>query len=231
MEEQHAPSSQPQQTTKPKRNKKPLLATLLIVVLVGMVGYGVYVWQQNQVSELNQEVATLKKTQLPQQKYKSYEDCSNNGGVILNTINGQFDACLGGNEDDTGELPQHQAFLQYSAQNLPRLGDIIKVDGDPNNLTDFIKASNSSDGCPTKLVKEVKDRFAIVTCTDQKDIYDIAIKLSDGWRYIVTTNNMNEKAQPSCLVVDMFKVSKEISPTCFENTGYNNGKTKKVTYP
>ena len=191
-EQQQTASPQSQQTSKPKRNiKKPLLVTLLIVVLLVAVGYGVYAWQQSQVSKLNQEVANLKRTQLPQQKYSSYEDCTSNGGVILNTINGQFDACLGGNEDDTGELPQHQAFLQYSAQNLPRLEDIIKVDGDPNNLSDFIKSSDSSGGCPTKLVKE----------------------------------------QPSCLVVDMFKVSKDLSPVCIENTGYNNGKTKEVIYP
>jgi hypothetical protein len=210
--------------TNVKKNKLPLLLVGAFLILLAIAGF---VWQQNKINKLNNEVAELKKTQLPQKRYSSYEDCIKNDGVLLNTINGQFDACLGGDEDESGELPQHQAFLQYHAQNLPRLEDKTRVDGDPNSLNDFVKAST---GCPGKIVNELPNRFAIVTCTDQKDTYSLAIKLADGWRWISTTNNMNEKGQPSCLVVDMFKVSKEITPKCFENTGYNNGTLKDVKY-
>lgn len=206
-------------------NKYPLLLAGAFLILVAVVGI---LWQQNKINNLRKEISQLKKTQLPQSKFANYEDCINNGGVLLNTINGQFDACLGGNEDETGELPQHQAFLQYSAQNLPRLEEKTKVNGDPNSLADFVK---SSTGCPSKVEKELKNRFAIISCTDQKSIYSLAIMLADGWRYISTTNNMNEKGQPSCLIVDMFKVSKDLVPKCFENTGYNNGKLKEVVYP
>lgn len=209
------------------KSKNKLLAALGGILLIIFGAFMGYVWQGREITALQKEVTSLKSTQLPQQKFSSFEDCTNNGGTILITINVQFNGCLGGNLDEVGDLPQHQAFMQYSAQNLPRLGEKIRVSGDPDNLKDFI---NSSEGCEAELIKEVKDRFALVKCTDQRGVYDVAIKLSDGWRYISTTNNMNEKGQPSCLVVDMFKVSKELTPKCYENTGYNNDSLKDVTY-
>lgn len=249
------PSSQYQQVSKPKRNKQPYLIALLIVVLLGSAGYGVYTWQQSQVNQLNQQIATLKEKQLPQQKFSSYEDCTNNGGVALRTINGQFDACLGGDDDDTSDIPQHQAFLQYSAQNLPRIQEAKKsktenrVDntaGHSAELVSFLKqdytgceigASDNNTRGYYKIVKEVPDRFALLKygCMNDAsalkgDYSIVAIKLGNRWALISPTNNMYGDT-PSCLIVDMFKVSKELSSTCKENTGYNNGKSREVTHP
>lgn len=244
------------------KNKQKLgvVATIVAIILVGFLGMifmSKYLSQSNQISELNNQVSELEKTQLPKKQFASYEDCNANQGVMMNTINAQFSACLGGSQDKFGELPQPQAFLQYSAQNLPRLEEnkvnksgknkLVAASPASASLTQFLE--NSYTGCEIgssdnskfspgyfKLKKEVQNRFALVgyECSDGKALdntFSIAINLADGWRWISTTNNINDKGQPSCLVVDLFKISKDLAPKCFENTGFNNGKLKDVTYP
>jgi hypothetical protein len=234
------------------RSKSPLLLAGALIMLLAIAGL---VWQQHTIANLNDELSKLKKTQLPQQQYAGYEDCSNNGGVLLNTVNGQFSACLSGSDEQTAERPQYLAFLQYSSQNLPRLEEnkvnqsgknIILSGAASNELTQFLE--NSYSGCEIgssdasifapaylKIKSEVQNRYALINygCADDHIIdktFSIAIKLADGWRWISTTNNMNEQGVPSCLVVDMFKISKLLTPKCYENTGYNNGSLKDVTY-
>jgi cytoskeletal protein RodZ len=53
--------SQAQQTTapKPKRSKLPLLLTLLAIILIAGVGYGVYSWQHSKVTDLNAQMKSL----------------------------------------------------------------------------------------------------------------------------------------------------------------------------
>jgi hypothetical protein len=223
-----------------------LLIYVAVVLLLGLSGV-VYLWQHNKVAGLNKEVAALKATQLPQKKYSSYKDCTNNGGVILNTINGQFNACLGGNEDESGELPQYQAFLQYSSQNLPRITErkISKtenrVDNTSNHSADLVAfLKQDYTGCKQgyyKIIQEVTNRYALLNygCAQDKSAlkgryHIIAMKLGDGWVLLSPTNNMDEKGQPSCLLQDMFRISKELAPKCFENTGYDNGKLKERNY-
>lgn len=238
---------------KPKKSKTGIIVIALLVLAALLAG-GVYMWRQTQVKKLQDQVSTLEKTQLPQKQYESYEDCIANNAPPLNTINGQFNACLGGNTDESGDLPQYQAFLQYSAQNLPRLlEDKVNESGDKNvilegatasaDLTTFLESeyagcgANSADEAKFEpayitVVKEVPGRFALTMggCSKNDEYYSISIKLADGWRGISTTNNMDEEGLPSCLVVDMFKISKKLTKQCFENTGYNNGTLKDVIY-
>jgi len=44
-----------------KPNRKPLMV-LAIVLLLGLVGYGVYAWQNNRVAQLEKQVSELKKS-------------------------------------------------------------------------------------------------------------------------------------------------------------------------
>jgi hypothetical protein len=221
--------------TKSHAQRKKFIVYLLALIFLAL-GSGLCYWQYN---KMNDQIAQLKRSQLPTRKFSSYEDCINNGGVDLWTINVQFSGCLGGEEfpeysRDEGYVYQAQAFMQYSAQNLPRLIDKPAIEGDPHSLADFLKTDDAD--CETKLVKEVPGRFALTNylcahdAVDDKN-YRIAIKLGDGWRYISTTNAMNEDGVPSCLVVDMFKVSKRLTSKCYENTGYNNGFLKTVVHP
>ncbi len=239
-----------QNSSEPKRQSKSL--ALVIIVLLALIPTA-WFWQQSQVNKLNNQVAELKKNQLPSTSYASFDECSQNGGILLTTVNVQFNGCLGGKLGDAS----HQAFMQYSAQNLPRLEeDKINDPGDKNVIVSGVAASsdltqfleNSYSGCAIgsaaesvfqpgyfKVRKEITNRFALVGygCADGEFLdktLSIAIKLADGWRFISTTNNMNDEGIPSCLVVDMFKISKELTPQCFENTGYNNGDLKDVTY-
>jgi hypothetical protein len=243
------------QEVKESKRIRPLMALgLLIVATCGLVGWIVY--QQQKVSDLNKKIVVLEKNQLPSRIFETYDECISNGGVILNTINAQFNGCLGGNEDETGDLPQHQAFLQYSSQNLPRISErkksdvvnrVDNADSSSPDLVAFLKQDYA--GCEIgspddsakgyyKIIKEVEDRYALLNygCEDDQaalsgKYYIIAIKLGDGWSLLSPTNNMSEEGQPSCLLVDMFKISKNLSAKCYENSGYNNGDLKDVVYP
>jgi hypothetical protein len=172
---------------------------------------------------------------LDTKQFTSYDDCVKNGGVTGHT---DISACIGSND---------QLFLQYSAQNLPRLSErkanttpnTVVAEGDYSaDLVAFLKQDYT--GCkPTgyyKVLKEVKNRFALMDygCdsagqSHEGDAKIIAIKLADGWVLISPTNNMRG-ATPSCLLVDMFKVSKKLSAQCFESTGYNDGTLRNVSY-
>lgn len=229
--------------------KKIFILAIAILVIAGFTGG--YFFHKQEVDRLATKISNLEKTQLPQKQFKSYEECmgNDNGGIPLNTENGSFNACLGGNQDDTGEIPQHQAILQYSAQDLPRItGSTITktksmVTADGNYSADLIKfLEQNNEGCDTrseyKLIKEVKDRFALLRygCDGDGQVASnnppamVAMKLSTGWSLLSPTNNM-QGDMPSCLLVDMFRISKQLSAKCFENTGYNNGDLKMVTYP
>ena len=226
--------------------------TVLISSIVGailLVALGGLIWQWTTINNLNKEISSLKATPLPQKLYTSFEDCMNNGGALLDTINIKFSACLGGNEAAKGQIPQFQAFTQFSAQNLPRIEDhtITKTENKVTangtysaDLVAFLKSDNG--GCSPRdeyeIVKEVPGRFALMKygCDGDGQVQSanaptmIAMKLSDGWRLLSPTNNM-QGTTPSCLLVDIFKISKELSQKCFENTGYNNGTLRDVTYP
>lgn len=58
-EEQPSQPSQ-QLTQEPKSKKKPIIISLIILVLLAGTGYAVYAWQQSRVNELEAEVKTLK---------------------------------------------------------------------------------------------------------------------------------------------------------------------------
>jgi hypothetical protein len=84
----------------------------------------------------------------------------------------------------------------------------------------------------------VHERFALLNygCTNDpnalKGAYDIiAMKMGDGWVQLSPTNNFNSNNVPSCLIVDMFKISKSLTPQCYQNTGYNDNSLRKVTNP
>jgi outer membrane murein-binding lipoprotein Lpp len=47
------------QAPKPKRSKKPLLLSLLVILLIAGAGYSVYAWQHKKVNDLNTQVASL----------------------------------------------------------------------------------------------------------------------------------------------------------------------------
>jgi hypothetical protein len=168
--------------------------------------------------------------------FSSYDECVKGGGVTAHTT---INACVGANE---------QLFLQYSAQNLPRI-EARKNTTVPNHVV--AEGNYSADllrflqqdytGCsPTgyyKLLKEVPNRFALMQygCDNYSEAEKgsatiIAMKLGDGWALLSPTNNMRGN-MPSCLLADMFKISKQLADTCFESTGYNDGKTREVTYP
>lgn len=248
MEDNQQSQNNPDVKINERKSNNLLFLAVAFLILVALVS--LLAWQQNKVSSLNKEVAALKETQIPQNKFESYEDCTNNGGAILNTINGQFNACLGGNEDRSGELPQYQAFLQYSAQNLPRITESKKTENEnkvtsrsqhSQDLIEFLRFDDS--GCEPRgeyeIVKEVPERFAFMKygCDKDGQVQSdnpptiIAMKLADGWATLSPTNNMDDKGRPSCLLVDMFKISKDLVLKCFENTGYNNGNLKDVVYP
>lgn len=231
-----------QQTSNKKSNK---LIYLVIVLLVALTGF-VYLWQHKKVNDLNKQVSSLEETQLPQKQFSSIEDCNQNGGVPLSTINGEFNACLGGKEEGGDS---YQAFLQYSAQNLPRIDEnatstsklenrVDNTTGHSSDLVTFLKQNDT--GCEQgyyKILKEVPNRFALLNygCTNDKlalegKYFIIAMRLGDGWAFLSPTNNMDDKGRPSCLLQDMFKISKDLAPKCFENTGYDNGKLKARNY-
>lgn len=226
-------------TRKSNTNQSHIITLYIIIALLAMLAGVLYVWHP----------AKTITNQLPQKQYDSYEDCVNNGGILLVTINAQFDGCLGGDLDETGEIPQHQAFLQYSAKNLPNISErktsdtenrVSNTENYSADLVNFLK--NDASGCDPRgeyeIIDEVPDRFALMKygCDGDGQVQSdspptiIAIKLADGWSFISPTNNM-EDGVPSCLLQDIFKVSKELAPTCFENTGHDNYSLSKRNYP
>ncbi len=167
--------------------------------------------------------------------FANYDACASGGGTLTSFNN--LSACIGAND---------KLFMQYSAQNLPRINE-RKTTSVPNHvvangtysadLVSFLRQDYS--GCnPTgyyEVIKEVKNRFALMHYGCDNDPQKgsatmIAIKLGDGWATLSPTDNMREDGTPSCLLVDMFKVSKQISNVCYETTGYNDGSTRDVTY-
>ena len=167
-------------------NHRRFWIILILVVVMAVAGVGsVYWWQHEQVEDLNNQVAKLKQTQLPQKQFTSIEDCYKNGGKSLYTLNGQFSACLGGKVED-GE--DYQAFLQYSAQNLPRINErkisktdnqVVSSDGHSADLVAFLKRDYT--GCEIgqsedsvkgyyRILKEVSSRYALLNygCTNDQ---------------------------------------------------------------
>lgn len=84
-------------------------------------------------------------------------------------------------------------------------------------------------------MKEVPGRYAQMNngCdgANNDKSYIIAMKLADGWSLISPSNHINEQGVPSCLLVDVFKISKSLNDSCFENTGFNNANHRKVENP
>lgn len=207
-----------------KNNQKGFSAVevLLVLVILGLIGLaGWFVFNRN-----------ADKNETQPKTFSSYDDCAKNDGKILEA---EFSACT----DDK------HLYLQYSAQNLPRLSERKnsekenKVEYSGNYSSDLIAFLRQDfTGCDTtgyyKILKEVPGRFAQMNygCdgANNDKTYIIAMKLADGWSLISPTNHMNEQGVPSCLMVDMFKISKNLSDTCFENTGFNNGNLRKVEY-
>lgn len=237
--------------TKTKSPKKVFLVIILSIISLS-VGFAL-AWQQLTIMDLSADVSKLEKTQMPTERFESYQDCVNNGGKDL--FAGDFSACLGG---EVNEGFGNQLYLQYSAQNLPRLTEheIAKtenrVDGTDKaseELVAFLKEDytgcekmETTDGQVAQgyysVIKEVPNRFALMNygCifegenTDDVDASIIAMKLSDRWLLISPTNHFDETGNPSCLMVDMFRISKEISAQCFQNTGHSNGSLRDVSY-
>lgn len=238
----------------PTNRRKKINSFQLFVMAVIFLASLVFALQATRISALRREINDLEKNQLPSHTYESYEDCQVNGGFSLTTISGQFNACLGGSTEESGD--SYQAFLQYSAQNLPRINE--RRESDIDNLVEGIENGSAElatflqrnyTGCEIgategegqgyyNIVKEIPNRFALVQdgCANDPAAREgayriVAMKLGDGWSLLSPTNNFNEEGVPSCLMVDMFKLSRELFTECFENTGYNNGAYKKVTHP
>ncbi len=241
MQKQTHPTS-----TSPKSSH---ILTFGLVGLVVVALAAILIVQQVKITNLIQQLSSQSPSQLPQKIYANYDDCMGGGGVPLIIENGQFDACLGGDMDETGEMPQYQAILQYSAQSLPRITENEpsetenRVTSEPEHSADLIAfLEQDYTGCDPRgeyeIVREVKDRFALLKygCDGDGQVQSnnpptmIAMKLSDGWVLLSPTNNMDEAGRPSCLMQDMFKISKELAPQCFENTGNDNGALRKRDY-
>jgi hypothetical protein len=229
-----------QQTSTKSRALGRLLTYLLLTAAVLLIG-ATYIWQHKQVTDLGKQVSVIKNTQLPQKKFSDIDDCINNGGVDVQTINAQFEACLGGPGDSGNEV-----FLRYSAQNLPRLeeqktvsaANQVVADGNISaSLIGFLKHDDGGCASYFKVLKEVPERFAEMNTgcgkydSKKTQSFVIAMKLGNGWALISPTNNINAKGVPSCLMVDMFKISKFLASECFETTGFDNGTLKARSYP
>lgn len=238
--------------SQPHRKNPKKIALIIIISLVTLAVGFVLALQQLTIMKLSADVAKLEKTQLPTKQFDSYQDCIDNGGRDL--FAGDFSACVGG---EVNEGFGNQLYLQYSAQNLPRLTE-HKVSENENRVDGADKASEALvaflkedySGCEIgsadgegqgyyNVVKELPNRFALLNygCVtsdtpeqDNSTTFMIAIKLGEEWSLISPTNHFNENGVPSCLMVDMFRISKEISPQCFQNTGHNNGSLRNVSY-
>jgi hypothetical protein len=181
--------------------------------------------------------------------FTSYDDCINNGGQWL-TYDGaiQFDACKGSGPE---------LFLQYSAQNMPNISSnqttkktnvVLSNASDSSDLINYLtyNYSGCNIGQPAgssatgyfKILEEVPSGFAELNygCSNYSQAelsksYIIAMKLSSGWVLLSPTNNMFDNGVPSCLLVDMFRISKSLTPQCEQNTGYNDGSLRSVDNP
>lgn len=217
------------------------LVSLIVICLVALaaITFGYYTQRRT--------IVRLQAQQIPDRLFDNYDQCVSEGGLILNTT---LSACMGGNLLEDGELPHYQAFMQYSAQNLPRINErktsdtenrVDNTEGFSADLVAFLRRDFT--GCETgyyKIIKEVKDRFALLNygCAEDEaalagEYHMIAMKLGDGWSLLSPTGNFNDEGEgvPSCLLTDMFKISQELTPKCFENTGYNDGTIRDVPHP
>lgn len=169
----------------------------------------------------------------------TYSSCVSKGGQQLSYDNAvQFSACRNATD----------LFLQYSAQDMPRLTDektqskanaVIADKGASSSLVDFLKYDYT--GCPDgkgyyKVLREVPERFAEMSYGCGASVpaggqsYIIAMYVGAKWTFISPTNNMDND-MPSCLLVDMFRISKDLTAQCYQNTGYNDGSLRAVEYP
>ncbi|MGH7234381.1 MAG: pilus assembly FimT family protein [Candidatus Saccharimonadales bacterium] len=171
--------------------------------------------------------------------YTSYSDCISHGGQILTYDDAiQFSAC----KDNNNNL-----YLQYSAQNLPRIdqnanttipNQVIASPTDTSDLINYLtynftgcnQGKNSSVTGYFKIVKEIPSGWALLNygCTNdtsaqKASTFMIAMKLSSGWVEISPTNNFLSNGTPSCLMVDMFRIPGDLTSHCYQNTGYNDG--------
>jgi len=238
----------PQLQHRPKTKKRKFF-NLIFAAVLALFTLGA-IWQQTVISSQNKEIENLKKTQLSQNKFANFIECAESDGVLIEIINSTA-GCVSGEVTSGGDRPKYKAFLRFNANSLPRILERQKSEN-KNTVTNNIGASkelvafleNDYWGCQTngeyKIIKEVRDRFALMQygCTGDGSINTpnpptiIGIKLADGWSLISSANyHMNNNGQPSCLLVDLFKVSKELTPKCFENTDYDEGKIKDVLYP
>jgi len=173
----------------------------------------------------------------------SYSDCVKQGGHTASYVGAiQVDACLGDND---------RLLLQYSAQNMPRISEyklatatnnVVYTASDPVDLVTFLMHDET--GCGSagtvgyyKITKVVPNRFAEMdygcdtnTAKQKASAHVIAMKLGYTWALLSPTNNMDDNGVPSCLLVDMFRISKRLSDQCYQNTGHNDGSLRPVTY-
>lgn len=212
---------------------------IIVVVLVVLASAGWFI---------NNKGHKQTSTTTSQRSYASYSDCLNHGGQSLSYDGAiQFDACKAGNSN---------LYLQYSAQNLPRI-DQNKTTAAPNIVVSNASATpdlvsyltHNYTGCGIgqpansnvtgyfKVDKEIPSGWALLTygCSSDSAASKnaganmIAMKLSSGWVEISPTNNFLPNGTPSCLLVDMFKVPSSLSSQCYQNTGYNDGSLRSVT--
>lgn len=211
-----------------KQKRFSLIHLCVVTVALGLLG-GIALYLQSQTPSSSAAA--------------SYDNCVKNGGHPTSYDGAiQFDACLGGG---------NQLSLQYSAQNMPRISEhkvasvtnnVVHTATDPADLVSFLQKDET--GCENsgtvgyyKILKVVPDRFAEMAygcdsyTAQQKDsAHIIAMRLGNGWALLSPTNNMNEQGVPSCLLVDMFRISKGLSSQCYQNTGYGDGSLRPVTY-
>lgn len=179
--------------------------------------------------------------------YSSYADCVSHGGQPLQYDDAiQFDACKGTSSN---------LYLQYSAQNLPRI-DENRTTTTPNVIASAVSASSdlvsyltyNYTGCDIgqpansgatgyyKIIKEIPSGWALLqygcssrSSSSANNAYMIAMKLSSGWVELSPTNNFLPNGTPSCLLVDMFNVPGSLTSQCYQNTGYDDGSLRSVT--
>lgn len=239
----HHPHIQQRPNIKKRKYRK-----LFIILIIALTTLGL-TWQQTVINSQNNEINNLKKTQLPQKKFADYLECVESDGVVFEIVN-NASGCLSGDINNI-DKPTYKAFLRFNASVLPRILErqkapnknvVVNNVGASKNLVEFLE--NDYWGCPIngvyEITKEVRDRFALMKyeCTDDERIASsnapliIGIKLGDGWSLISSANDsLNITGQPSCLLVDMFKVSKALFSKCVETSDYDLGNIKDVTYP
>lgn len=195
----------------------------------------------------------MQTAELPIKTFANYNNCVDYGGDNLSTINGQFNACLEGNKQVILQYSS-QNLPQITSNSTTTLQNDVTVNEEKNNFTptsDLISyLTNNQEGCYQgstsssglvkgyyRVIKETAD-FALLnygcindTHATSNKYFMIAVKLASGWVEISPTNNFNSQGVPSCLMMDMYKISSQISSTCFQDTGYNNNSIRTVNYP